>query len=60
MLEQLYAFQMIYRIKLKLFYQKETPENTIGSSIVPYKIVLDDIMFVVRTNNYFLNLLLVL
>jgi hypothetical protein len=22
MLEQLYAFQMIYRIKLKLFYQK--------------------------------------
>lgn len=50
MLEQLYVFQTIFGMKLKIFYQtRNQPENTIGRPIVPYRKVLDGIMFILRT-----------
>ena len=49
MLEQLHAFQMIYGMKLKIFYLMRKPDNTIGRPIVPYRKVLDGIIFILRT-----------
>ena len=49
MLEQLHLFQMICGMKLKIFYQMGKPESTIGRPIVPYRKVIDGIMFVLRT-----------
>jgi len=50
MLEQLYAFQMICGMKLKIFYQMRN-QNTIGRPIVPYRKVFDGIMFILRTGS---------
>jgi transposase len=49
MLEQLDVFQTIYGMKLKIFLPDEKPENTMGRPIVPYRKVLDGIIFVLRT-----------
>ena len=48
LLEQLHAFQMIYGMKLKIFCQMKN-QRTIGHPIVPYRKVLDGIVFVLRT-----------
>ena len=49
MLEQLYAFQMTFGMKLKNILPEEKPENTIGRPIVPYRKVFDGILFILRT-----------
>jgi transposase len=48
LVEQLYAFQMILGMNLKIFYLEKL-ENTIGRPIVPFRKVLDGIMFILRT-----------
>ena len=40
---------MIYGMKLKIFLPDEKSDNTIGRPIVPYRKVLDGIMFILRT-----------
>ena len=50
MSEQLYAFQMIYGMKLQIFYQMRNQRiPSIGRPIVPYRKVLDGILYVLRT-----------
>ena len=49
MLEQLHLFQMILWNEIKNILPDEKPENTIGRPIVPYRKVIDGIMFVLRT-----------
>ena len=49
LLEQSYAFQTTYGMKLKIFYQMKSQSNTIGRPVVSYRKVLDGIVFVLRT-----------
>ena len=49
MLEQLHAFQMILMDEIKNILPDEKPDNTIGRPIVPYRKVLDSIIFILRT-----------
>ena len=49
MLEQLHAFQMIYGMKLKIFYQMRNQRILLGRPIVPYRKVIDGIIFILRT-----------
>ena len=42
-------FQINYGIRLKYILPKEKPYNTIGHPIIPYRKVLDGIIYVLRT-----------
>ena len=42
-------FQMIYEMRLRLILPPEKPNKTIGHLVVPFRKVLDGILYVLRT-----------